>query len=301
MRKYQLLFCLFILVCMIITSCYSEEIGYYEVRANVENATVSLDGENRGVISDGLCTIPVLSENKPVHHELMISKEGYESYNETIIRAPKPEKTIVLRGTLKKIPLPQYGSLSIAVTPPVGIITLDGTVRGSIDQSGVKVLRDVPKGGRHLNIHYDGYKDVNERVYIEPNLETTVRYTLIPITNGSIEINSVPDGAQIALNGEIVGNTPLFIPEIASGPYNIRIIKPDYQIWNGHATVTPGIKTDVSASLQQETAVEIKDTEIMPAENETDFIPEPTQKAAGTPFVILTGIIIALAAVSIKK
>ena len=88
----------FMLSCAAVADDPSNMTGYYEIRSNVENASVYFNGEFAGNIEKGSLLIQAELSNRPVNHKLMIQAPGYTTYNETIVQAPKPGKNNIIRG-----------------------------------------------------------------------------------------------------------------------------------------------------------------------------------------------------------
>ncbi len=256
------------------------EMGSYEIRSNVENASVYFDGKFVGNIQKGSLLVPAEISNRPVHHQLMIQAPGYTTYNETIVQAPKPGKSNIIRGTLTVLPPAKTGTLSLAVSPPGGEVYVDGVFSGKVDQSGIHVLRDIDSGYRNILIKTPGYVDWYERVYVETNMNTKIRATLTPITTGSLAVSSVPSSAEILLNGNPVGITPLTIPDLPAGLVQIRLTLPGYQDWSGETSIIIGQTVPVSATLQPIVVQTPEPQNVTSSEtpNETPT-PAPTQSA----------------------
>lgn len=257
------------------------ETAFYEVRSNVENASVYFNGEFVGNIEKGSVLVPAATSSRPVHHQLMIQAPGYTTYNETIVQAPKPGKNNVLRGILTLLPPQRTGTLSLAVTPPGGEVFVDGVSSGVISQSGIHVLRDISAGYRTVQIRLAGYQDWIERVYVESNLDTKIRVTLTPVTTGSVQVSSVPAGANVLINGSPVGITPVTIPELPAGQVEMRLTLPGYQDWTAVTSIIPGQTVPVFGTLVQVVVQTPEPVNTTPVETP---IPEPTQ----SPISLLT-------------
>lgn len=247
--------------------------GYYEVRSNIENASVYFDGTLAGTIQKGILLVPAETSNKPVHHLLMITAEGYSTYNETVLQAPKPGKNTILRGILTKLPPSNTGTLSLAVTPPGAVISLDGQPLGTVDSSGIRVMRDIKSGFRNLQVTLSGYQDWKERVFVETNMDTKVRVILSPATSGTLQVTSVPTGANVIVNGSIAGITPVTLSDIPAGDTEIRLTLSGYQDWTGKTSVVPGQVTPVSGTLVQ---VPVHTPVPAPVETTRETTPEET-------------------------
>ena len=66
---------------------------------------------------------------------------------------------------------------------------------------------------------------------------------------GSLQVLSRPAGAQVILDGQIVGKTPLTIPDVSAGSHDVRLELPGFNRWA--TTVEAGKPARVAASLEQ--------------------------------------------------
>ena len=68
---------------------------------------------------------------------------------------------------------------------------------------------------------------------------------------GSLEVVSRPAGAQVILDGRVVGKTPLTIADVAAGSHSIRLELPGFNGWATMVDVRAGSPIRVAASLEQ--------------------------------------------------
>jgi outer membrane biosynthesis protein TonB len=68
---------------------------------------------------------------------------------------------------------------------------------------------------------------------------------------GSLEVVSRPAGANVIVDGNAAGRTPLTIGEIAAGRHTVRLEMPGYQQWQTTVEIKPRASTRVAASLEQ--------------------------------------------------
>jgi hypothetical protein len=68
---------------------------------------------------------------------------------------------------------------------------------------------------------------------------------------GSLQVLSRPSGAQVFVDGRVVGRTPLVIPGVRSGGHDVRIELSGFRRWSTSVQITPGSRTRVAASLEQ--------------------------------------------------
>jgi serine/threonine protein kinase len=67
----------------------------------------------------------------------------------------------------------------------------------------------------------------------------------------SMEVVSRPSGAQVYVDGRIVGRTPLVLPDVNPGDYSVRIALPGHQRWATTVNVAAGSRARVAASLER--------------------------------------------------
>ncbi len=69
--------------------------------------------------------------------------------------------------------------------------------------------------------------------------------------SGSLLVESRPTGAQVTVDGRVVGRTPLILADVAAGSHRIGLQLPSYRPWATSLTVEGGVRTRVAASLEQ--------------------------------------------------
>jgi hypothetical protein len=82
-----------------------------------------------------------------------------------------------------------------------------------------------------------------------PTLGTTTPVASALATPGSIEVESRPAGAEVALDGRIVGTTPLLIPDVTEGTHVVGIELAGFSRWATSVYVNKGERARVGASL----------------------------------------------------
>jgi len=90
----------------------------------------------------------------------------------------------------------------------------------------------------------------SDRAGQQPSGERRVAEVVSPATGfGSVEVLSRPAGAEVALDGEVVGQTPLTIPNVRAGTHIVGMELPGLSRWATSVHVTAGVATRVGASL----------------------------------------------------
>ena len=147
-----------------------------------------------------------------------------------------------------------FGWLLVRTMPPGATVVVDGVDRGQTPLS----LDDLPYGTHRISISRDGYGSETREVSLSRNagvasvgielVETGLAPAAAP---GSIQVDSRPDGARVMLDGQLVGTTPVVVPDVASGTHSVRVERDGYQAWVTTVDVPPSDEVRVAASLER--------------------------------------------------
>jgi hypothetical protein len=69
-----------------------------------------------------------------------------------------------------------------------------------------------------------------------------------PLT--SIDVKSLPDGAEITVDDKFMGNTPSTL-RLVAGDHKVKLQKPGFKPWERTLTVVSGGTANVNATLEQ--------------------------------------------------
>lgn len=131
---------------------------------------------------------------------------------------------------LQKLP----GHLNLVTRPADGVeVRIDDEYRGRTPI----VVRNLTHGSHTLELQTDRYLPYSGSIDIEGmDKEQELRVELIPAW-GNVTFSSTPEGAEVFLNDEMIGVTPL-TSEILQGEYGIRLKLPGYKAWTDSLKVT---------------------------------------------------------------
>jgi hypothetical protein len=156
------------------------------------------------------------------------------------------------------------GHLVVKSTPSRAHVTVNGQWRGRTPLT----LDALPFGNYVVRIVQDGYEVMREEVTltvrdashtIEARLEPKARAgapapapAAAPAANltGSLYVDSRPQGANVLLDGRLVGKTPLNLTEVPVGTHVVRIEMAGKQPWTVSQNVTTGKIARVTGSLE---------------------------------------------------
>jgi hypothetical protein len=143
-------------------------------------------------------------------------------------------------------------------------VTVDGTPRGATPLS----LRDVALGTHAVQVGLTGYEAETRDVALtaaEPVAALTVDLQAVagvpqtpptppirpPVGTGTLAVESRPPGAQVLLDGRVVGSTPLTASDLAVGRHEVRIELAGYQVWTGTIEIAAAQRVRIAASLDR--------------------------------------------------
>ncbi len=140
---------------------------------------------------------------------------------------------------------PGTGTLSVNSNPSGAQVLVEGRVVGSTP------LNLVLRPGRvDLELRLGGYQVFRTSAQIRPGETTVINADLTPVVqNGLLQINSNPQGAQVLVNGRVVGNTPLNLT-VQPGRYDLELRLGGYQGFRTSVVVGNGQTVPVNVNLQ---------------------------------------------------
>jgi hypothetical protein len=168
----------------------------------------------------------------------------------TSTETPTTTPTATPTATPTEPPSETTGSIDVQSTPEGGDVYLDGNLVGLTPV----VVADLSPGQYTVVIQKDGYEPFeNTSVIVSEGNTTSVVAVLEPTpssgTTGSLDITSIPSGADVYLDDAFEGSTPLLIVNLDPGAYMLRIEKQGYNSWYQGITVIGGETIFITAPL----------------------------------------------------
>ena len=154
-------------------------------------------------------------------------------------------------------PQPSPGRLLVRSSPPGALVDVNGEPRGTTPLA----LSEIPYGSYTLRVSRPGYvSQVHELSISAGQPVGAASVGLMPAATGaasparatgSVFVESRPPAAQVFLDGEGVGRTPVLLSEVAAGLREIRIQRDGYRVWSTTTRVVASERTRVGASLDR--------------------------------------------------
>ena len=253
MKRSGFLFCIAIclfFVLMPVASAIGGGEGWIKIQCNVDKASVSFNGEHKGVISGGSLTIPVYTTGAP-YTSFSVTKSGYMSYDGEL-SMPAEGQTSTYYATLNPIDTPtisppvRYGSISVESSPDGAEIYFDGNYRGHAPLT----ISDVWPGVYTIAAEMNGYRAYTTTTSVKSDVRSSVYCTLTPEnTAGALYVISSPNDAIVTLDGLYKGKTPITLNNLAASTHIIQLDLPGYYDWKSSVDVPAGGTKTISATL----------------------------------------------------
>jgi hypothetical protein len=225
--------------------------GALYVISSPADASVTLDGLYKGK------TPLTLSNLAPDTHILQLDLPGYYDWKSSVEVPSGGTKTV--SATLNPMPGSSTGWIYISSSPGGASVTVDGSSVGQTPVSGSLKLNTVSVGDHIVALALSGYKSYTSRTSVSPNTVSEVSAVLVPEGTspgrGSLSISSNPSGANIFVDNNFIGISPLTKDDIAAGTHLVTFKMDGYQDYSTNAQVNAGATGSVSAALLPVTPV----------------------------------------------
>jgi len=144
---------------------------------------------------------------------------------------------------------PEPGFVSVTSKPKGARVTLGGRFLGNTPLKRV----ELPAGTHRLRLDYAGYlpAEVAVRVKAGGKHKEKVKLEKIPPHTGRLTVRSKPQGAQIALDGQVIGVTPMEDLQVLQGRHHLVLTMSGYERAEESVTVRGGGSAKASLKLKR--------------------------------------------------
>ncbi len=150
------------------------------------------------------------------------------------------------------------GSIAVRSIPGEAAVTLDGAHQGMTPLgSNPLIIENVEPGPHQLVISKRGYQDAHHQIWIGSGQRSEIRLTLTATSSnaGSLSIVSSPNGADVQVDGEFRGRTPLTISALTAGRHQVVLDLPGYERHATSVDIQTGVMTYLDPALTRSTSL----------------------------------------------
>ena len=208
--------------------------GRLDVRSELEGIEVLVDGAPAG-------TAPGIIEEVPRGSRVITFRKH---------RYFPLEQTIEVEGLGRIQPVevqlqPAWGTMRFTSTPSGADVHIDGQLVGQ-----TPLDTEVLETGSALRIAATGYRDYEKTVTVKAG--TTGEYPIVElmVADGKLAISSAPAGANVSIDGEFRGVTPLSTDVVALREHRVELFLEGYRKASRDARVDPEETTTLDVRLE---------------------------------------------------
>lgn len=224
--------------------------GSLYVISTPSNANIYLDAVYKGH------TPMTISNLAAGTHILEVDKSGYYDWKSSVEVPAGGTRTI--SATLNPMPASTVGWIYVSSSPGGASVTLDGAAVGQTPYSGSLKINNVATGTRTVALTLSGYAPYSVQTTVSPNTVSEVTAILVPSapvsSTGALSVTSTPAGANVLLDNQFVGVTPLTLNSVNTGSHTVTIQMSGYSDYSVTTQVNSGATSTVAAALLPATA-----------------------------------------------
>ena len=212
-----------------------------DISSTPEGASVFLDSKPKGV------TPLALSEITPGKHMLAMKLDGYQNYDKEVSLDSSASLEVFHDFDAAKETLIPKGSLIIDSEPSGAAVYINGERKGATRLE----LPNLRSADYNITLELDGYKPVRKQIKLlkDENLRISLSLVAKP-KYGGLSVHSNPARAEVLLNGEYKGTTPLLLSKLEVGEYDITLEKQGYKPYHQGFACQEDSTEVVKASLE---------------------------------------------------
>jgi hypothetical protein len=219
--------------------------GSLYIMSSPSSADVTLDGVYKGR------TPLTLNNLAATTHTLQLDHAGYYDWKSNVEVPAGGTRTV--SGTLNPIPASNTGWIYVSSSPGGAAVTLDGNSMGQTPYSGSLKLDTVQTGDHTVALSLSGYQPFTTTTRVLANTVSEVSTILQPSApvsaKGGLSVSSVPAGANVFLDNNFIGISPLTLNDISSGSHVVTFKLEGYTDYSSTTQVNAGAISSVSAAL----------------------------------------------------
>ena len=135
------------------------------------------------------------------------------------------------------------GSLTVTSNPSGAVVILDGYNYGSTPY----MFTGLTTGYHTVEVDYPGYEAYITNVYMDTGASQQIYADLASLVSaGSLFIDSTPKGADVYVDGNYQGTSPVTVSGVVAGSHQVELHRAGYEVLTSTETVTAGQGTVVN-------------------------------------------------------
>jgi formylglycine-generating enzyme required for sulfatase activity len=247
--------------------------GEYEVSASAEGyhplaVTVTVDDRDSQTVELKLQSLPGLVSVDSTPAGATVSVDGEVAGKTPLVDLPLPEGDHLLRvEEARHLPLeqpltvtgrnirqqvqlelaPAWAQVKIDSQPPGANILVDGESAGQTPASV-----DILQGEHQLMLQLPTFADWQQSVRVKAGEDQDLGRVNLQPAAGVLELTSVPGGANVTLDGDFQGQTPITLDISPDRTHELAVFKPGYERYTGAVELPAASRDERTVTLKAE-------------------------------------------------
>ena len=208
--------------------------GLVTIESNPAGATVLIDGEPVG--ETPLQALPV----EAGEHSVLLQAERYLPLEQPL--------SVTGRNIPQALTLelaPGWAEVRIDSLPQGATVLVDGENLGT-----TPAMLELMAGERQLILQLTDFADWQQTLQIEAGQPLELETVTLQPAAGVLELASTPSGANVTLDGEFHGQTPLSLELTPDKAHRLAVFKPGYRRYTGTVQLPAGGKDSQTVQLK---------------------------------------------------
>jgi formylglycine-generating enzyme required for sulfatase activity len=208
--------------------------GLISIDSSPQGASVTVDGESVG--KTPLVDLP-LDQGE---YQLLLEEPRHQPFSQPL--------QVTGRGVQQAVEVqlaPAWAMVTIDSLPGGATLLLDGETAGTTPAT-IEVLQ----GEHQLMLQLDTFADWQKTLRVEAEKSQDMGQIELQPAAGALTLNSVPSAANVTLDGEFQGQTPLTIDISPGKAHRLDIFKPGYQRYNDTVEMAPATTDERTVTLK---------------------------------------------------
>jgi len=208
--------------------------GTLRVMSATAGAEVYVDGELKGQVPQSISGL------RPGTHLVELRKKGFASASQEVRLSAGEERVLKLDlGTARG----ENATLRVASAVPDAEVFIDG---GSVGRAPIE--RPLEPGHHIVVVQKSGYAEYKRELDLTAGQVTALTADLR--SAGGVKVIATPAGAQVILDGVLVGPTPATLPDVQAGEHVLEIKAAGYYDYRQTIKIEGGKHQVVTADLK---------------------------------------------------
>ncbi len=205
------------------------------INSRPDGAEIRRDGVTLG-------KTPLVLPRQPVgKHTVQVLKSGYAERSVSFVVADaRPQEVMISLDS-------NIGKLIIDSAPSQARVFIDNRPSGYTPFQG-----ELDEGRHHVKIEKTGFLTVEEQIIVVRD-QTEKRNYKLSGQPGSIQVNSIPAGGTVTVDGKVAGVTPTLVPDVGTGEHTVSVALEGYDAMAKTVEIASGSRQELNFMLESST------------------------------------------------